>query len=464
VPWRRRRRKRLPRAIRVVALAGVACALAGAIGEAKAAYPGSNGRLLFIRFEGGFTYAYTSRVDGGGARRIVKADFAAWSPNGRRLAFADADRGMVEIMSSTGGARERVYDGIDPTWSPEGNELALVAFPQRRAEIVLVRTDGRVGARQLTSGEGEKFQPVWSPDGRQIAYAVSYDGRNADDIFEVSPAGGEPRQLTSGPALDSEPSWSPDGRTLLVTRRTPGQSSHIFSLDLATNAVRQLTEDKRADASAVWSSDGRQIAFSRYVDGQTRLWLMNSDGNDERRIANSVTGDYLADWQRTIDLGVRQRVRQHGRQTRITITIVNRSPASATAVLIDRLPAGARLLAKPRTCHGGTRVVCRLAMLAANSSRTITLVVTPPDRRGANRVTILGTVVDPNTDDNITVASLSPSPPRRPGWTRSISSSFGAGRARGHIAGRRDGASAGSAMRSGIRRGRRTGRGSRSRS
>jgi Tol biopolymer transport system component len=73
-------------------------------------------------------------------------------------------------------------------------------------------------AKQITSGPYDDSSPVWSPDGRLIAFVSKRteepDSNQNSDIFLVSVDGGEPRRLTENPGADRSPAWSPDGNAI----------------------------------------------------------------------------------------------------------------------------------------------------------------------------------------------------------------------------------------------------------
>ena len=98
-------------------------------------------------------------------------------------------------------------------------------------------------------------EPGISPDGREIAFS------SRGDIWSVPATGGEARLLVADAATDRRPMFSPDGRTLaFVSTRTGG--GDIYTLALDTGVVKRLTWDDGLDELNGWSPDGRWIYFS----------------------------------------------------------------------------------------------------------------------------------------------------------------------------------------------------------
>lgn len=103
--------------------------------------------------------------------------------------------------------------------------------------------------------------PLWmrysaiSPDGQQIAFA--YQG----DIFVVPAAGGTARQLTTAPSYESNPVWSNDGRTIaFVSDRNGGLD--IYTVPTAGGASRRVTMNSAAEVPLAFSADDKSIYFS----------------------------------------------------------------------------------------------------------------------------------------------------------------------------------------------------------
>ena len=161
---------------------------------------------------------WVMRLDGNGVRRIIDdASAPAWSPDGQTIVFErDACRtetchlrvsNSYEIYVTTlsGRVRRLTYNGDfdgDPSFSPDGSEIAFVAGDG----LYVMNGDG-TGRRRLTKeGYGD---PSWSPDGASIAFSGP-----TLDISVIGRDGRGLRRLTDNEGPDWGPVFSPDGRRI----------------------------------------------------------------------------------------------------------------------------------------------------------------------------------------------------------------------------------------------------------
>src|SRR5205809_5313774 len=107
-------------------------------------------------------------------------------------------------------AQEPIRFGRTPDISPDGK---LVTFSYL-GDIWVVETIGGI-ARPVTMHEAHDIMPVFSPDGRHIAFSSNRHG--SYDVFVVPTVGGKPRRLTFDSAIDDVNGWSPDGKAILFT-------------------------------------------------------------------------------------------------------------------------------------------------------------------------------------------------------------------------------------------------------
>lgn len=89
-------------------------------------------------------------------------------------------------------------------------------------QIYTAATDGVASPIQLTYAKEGASNPVWSPDGKTLAFVRSVD--NKPQIFLLPMAGGEPVQLTKSKTGASNPKWSPDGKQILFASSIPFQT------------------------------------------------------------------------------------------------------------------------------------------------------------------------------------------------------------------------------------------------
>ena len=106
-----------------------------------------------------------------------------------------------------------------------------------------------------------------SPDGKWVAYTVAtpdFDAnRNASNLWMVATAGGDPLQLTQS-GHDSSPVWSPDGKTIAFLSSRSGDSQ-VYLLSLDGGEAKPLTKLSTGADLVKWSPDGKTIAFTSSV-------------------------------------------------------------------------------------------------------------------------------------------------------------------------------------------------------
>ncbi|MBK9312849.1 MAG: S9 family peptidase [Acidobacteria bacterium] len=110
--------------------------------------------------------------------------------------------------------------------------------------------------------------PDISPDGKQIIFTRTWVDKMKDmyrsNLWIVDVDGNRVRELTTGARNDSAPVWSPDGRRIAFLSDRDGTSQlHVMWLD--TREVAQLTHLERAPGSIKWSPDGKFIAFTSFI-------------------------------------------------------------------------------------------------------------------------------------------------------------------------------------------------------
>src|SRR5439155_692380 len=149
--------------------------------------------------------------------------------------------GVARVTNDTGGS-------VDPIWSPDGKRIAYANFHSGRSEVFVINLVG-TGETQLTTDGG--FPGAWSPDGTRIAFANSSDGD--DEIFLMNPDGSGVTRLTDNTFRDFPTAWSPNGAQILFQSDRDGDED-IFVMNADGSGVTQLTfNDGVFDAVPVWT-------------------------------------------------------------------------------------------------------------------------------------------------------------------------------------------------------------------
>src|SRR5262249_26632021 len=103
----------------------------------------------------------------------------------------------------------------------------------------------------LFSNGGMIARPVWSPDGKYIAFVTFLTGNW--EVYSVDLYGKNLKRLTNNSAPDVEVAWSPDGQCLAFVREISDTNREIFVMDNAGNTVRRLTNNESDDWYISWS-------------------------------------------------------------------------------------------------------------------------------------------------------------------------------------------------------------------
>jgi tricorn protease len=162
-------------------------------------------------------------------------------------------------------------------------------------------------ARRLTTGAGIETDPVFSPDGTQIAFTGEYDGN--EDVYVVPASGGVPRRLTYHPGPDGAVGWTPDGKHVLFRSMRKAHAYGVVRLFTVPITGGFPTEVLLARASeGSFSPDGSHLAYvpniqwqrawKRYRGGQTKpIWIANlADSGIEAKIPRDNSNDFNPMW------------------------------------------------------------------------------------------------------------------------------------------------------------------------
>jgi len=215
-----------------------------------------------------------------------------------RIAFDDFDDIFI-LDLPTGAIARLTHDPareINPVWSPDGRRIAYRSNRDGHDDIFIMDSGGGHQRNLTATTDRDEWGPTWSPDGEWVAFNQSQAGRRAPlQIRIVHPDGTGGHDLHT--AYAEFPDWSPDGRQIAFASMLPGGIGINPDYDIHTVDADGMHERSLERTPAIhemyprWSPDGSQIAFMAGPVGRdaTSVWVMRADGSSRSQITSGNT-------------------------------------------------------------------------------------------------------------------------------------------------------------------------------
>lgn len=221
--------------------------------------------------------------------------------------------GSNAIDLSRGGPN---FSDSDPDWSPDGKRIAFVRTPRAGApEIWAMNPDGSGAHRivSLSASTGTNSggyanyspQPRWSPDGGRLAFAAVPRVKNPGvplypSIFTINSDGTNEAQLTDNDLINSRPVWSPDGKQIAWSAKDfiNRLNWQVWAMNASGGNQRALTTSVGGDAnSGVQAAEwlGNRLLLGGWT-GNWNAYFSNSDGSAIAAITREGSDDMPTDW------------------------------------------------------------------------------------------------------------------------------------------------------------------------
>ena len=315
---------------------------------------------------GNNTDIYIKDIGREGMRRLtthpgIDSD-AVWSPDGRSIAFfrITEEGGAIYVMPTLGGVERKLTD-LSPlrpvqvlrgemSWSPDGKTLVFpdrnsVAEPLGLTTLNLETGEKRALLAPVPGSTGD-YSPIFSPDGKMIAFNRSVGGEPERDIYVIPATGGTPEKLTTINTFLTSVDWELDGKSLIycasgagkdqlgiwrvslsthvservtgreldrvwgiVTDRKEGKMVWIrakFDLDIWRIGLQNGKSDHRTPAKFLssttpesgvrYSPDGKKIAILSDRSGETQAWVADADGQNFKLFTNDKNKYEFPNW------------------------------------------------------------------------------------------------------------------------------------------------------------------------
>jgi TolB protein len=219
--------------------------------------------------------------------------YTAWSPDQRTIAYAYEVFGIY--LASTTGTTLYHLPGTElvaqqPVWSPDGRYIAYGARrPVGGEAVFLMVVEVSSGAVRRIADGLKLFQPIlWSGDSH-LLYFVDIEQR----MWSVATDGSSPARLLAQAVY--APALSPDGASI-VYASPEGGDFDLYHLDTDSSQLHALTDTPSFDSLPLWSTDGEWIAFISDRDAVRRLYVMKPDGTEAHPVYPAGGTQGMAMW------------------------------------------------------------------------------------------------------------------------------------------------------------------------
>jgi tricorn protease len=188
-----------------------------------------------------------------------ETDSFSLSPSGQRAAISA--HGEIFTIATEHGDSSRVTRSYSretqPVWSPDGKSIAYISDQGGRDSVWVAAADGS-NAKKLTDSDNEKIRAGWMPDSKALFFTSSDHG-----LYVVDASNGAPRKIASNDAGNIQGAQvSPDGKWFVYAKFDHDLREHIYITSAQGGEEHRLNDDILFSTSAPrWTGDGKKIVF-----------------------------------------------------------------------------------------------------------------------------------------------------------------------------------------------------------
>ena len=198
------------------------------------------------------------------SRRQRSFEVPRLSPDGRRVAVVIAgstyDVWLYDVARDT--LTRLTFGGDDnyPVWSPDGKRIAFNSTRAGAANLYLTAADGSGTVERLTTSDFSQYPGSWSPDGKFLAFTEEAHPHTGDDIWLLPMQGDRrPQPLLQTTFDEWQPRFSPDGRWLAYTSNESGSAEVYVQSFPSLGAKWKISTE--GGSEPLWAPTGRELFY-----------------------------------------------------------------------------------------------------------------------------------------------------------------------------------------------------------
>ncbi len=189
-----------------------------------------------------------------------RADEYHLAPDGRHIVVST--HGEIFTVPASGGDLVQITDNPsrdkEPVYSPDGKQIAFISDRSGREEIYLTASDGSGDARRITDLDTLKQGIVWSPDSKSLAFTTT-DSK----LYTYDTSAKQVKMVASSRyGAVSGAAWSPDGKWIAYSKPDETRNTDIYLIPAAGGQERKVTFDSYSERQPRFSADGKKLYFT----------------------------------------------------------------------------------------------------------------------------------------------------------------------------------------------------------
>jgi Tol biopolymer transport system component len=255
---------------------------------------------------------FTCAVGGCGVGGLCGCAASALGEGGGHLSWQERQvaytgKGGIYTINPNGSGKTKVTRGSQPSYSPDGKKLVYADWDGNYHDIELYTINAGGGGRtQITHNASDDYGPSWSPDGKKIAY-VGRDRNWVTQIYTIDAGGGGKFQVTHRHYRWDLgcPSYSPSGKRIVYTGYD-GNDSEVYTIDAGGGNKFQVTHNESFDIASDYSPDGKKIAYSNANGPDWAIYTKNTNGSGKTKVTRGSAPSYSPDGEKMAFVGSRR--------------------------------------------------------------------------------------------------------------------------------------------------------------